>query len=119
MSNEDRPTLFRPGIGKRGMNALHYAAYSGDHNELLRQLDAGVDPNSKDQYRGYAAVHWLADMAATDGPRVQMLRLLVERGANVNLRSDNNATPLSLANAAGSVAGEQLATELVKLGARE
>lgn len=118
MSENEKPTLFRPGVGKRGITELHWAAYCGDQNELQQQLQLGADPNAKDQYRGYAALHWLADMSATGGPRVQMLRLLVARGADVNLVADNGATALSLAERAGSAVGEQLASELYSLGAR-
>lgn len=116
MTHDAKPTLFRPGVGSCGMTALHYAAYCGDLNELQRQLDAGADPNQKDDYRGYAAVHWLADMAATGGPRVQMLRLLVERGADTALVANNGATAFGLANEAGSVTGEQLLKELCQIG---
>src|SRR5262245_641128 len=119
MSNDDRPTLFRPGVGERGMNELHYAAYCADLNELSRGLDAGLDPNGRDAYRGYTAMHWLADMAATGGPRVQMLRLLARNGADINAVSGNGETALSLALAAGSATGEQLAAELVALGAQQ
>lgn len=98
------------------MTALHYAAYCGDLNELRRQLDAGANPNQKDDYRGYAAAHWLADMAATGGPRVQMLRLLIERGADTALVANNGATVFGLAGDAGSVTGEQLLEELSRIG---
>jgi hypothetical protein len=47
-----------------------------------------------------------------------MLRLLVERGANIDLISDNGATALSLAIDAGSVTGDELVAELLKLGAK-
>ena len=117
MSAENKPTLFRPGVGNRGMTELHYAAYCGDMNALVRSIAAGADPNVRDSYRGYAAAHWLADLAATGGPRVQMLRVLVDAGANVNQRADNGASALELAQAAGSALGEDLAAELLKLGA--
>jgi ankyrin repeat protein len=117
MNIENKPTLFRPGIGKRGMNALHYAAYCGDMNELRRQLEEGANPNATDEYRGYTAVHWLADMSATGGPRVQMLRLLAAQGADLCLKSENGETALSLARAAGTAGSEQLVEELVLLGA--
>jgi ankyrin repeat protein len=119
MNSETKPTLFSPGIGKRGMTALHFAAYCGDLNELTRALSAGLDPNSKDSYRGYAAIHWLADMAAAGGPRSQMLRLLVERGADVNLVADNGTTARALAIDSRSAVGEYLAIELTQLGACE
>ena len=117
MNDDAMPTLFRPGIGKRGMTELHYAAYCGDFEALNRCLDAGMDPNVTDQYRGYTALHWLADMAATHGPRLEMLRALVSRGANINCKSATDATALSLARDAGSVCGEELAAELLRLGA--
>jgi ankyrin repeat protein len=118
MTDNSKPALFRPAVGSRGMTELHYAAYRGDQNEIVRQLEAGVDPNIKDQYRGYTAMHWLADMAATGGPRVQMLRLLVEHGADIDALADNGATALSLAANAGSVTGEQLVEEIAVLRSR-
>lgn len=117
MSTDDKPTLFRPGVGKRGMTELHYAAYCGDMNEVAKQLDAGANPNATDNYRNYTALHWLADMAATGGQRVQMLRRLVQDGANIHLVSSTGQTALSLAQAAGSATGDQLASELLLLGA--
>lgn len=118
MNESQKPTLFRPGIGKRGINELHWAAYCGDQNELQRLLDAGANPNTKDEYRGYAAIHWLADMAATGGPRVQMLRLLVASGADVNQVANSGETAISLAAASGCATGEQLVSEVAGLGAR-
>jgi ankyrin repeat protein len=119
MDEFGRPTLFRPGVGKRGMTELHYAAYCGDLPELLRCLAAGQDANATDTYRGYTAAHWLADMAATGGPRVEMLRALVRYGADISARTPDGATPLMLARAAGSDLGDELAVELIGLGAEE
>ena len=116
MNQSSKPTLFRPGVGKRGITELHWAAYGGDMNELQRLLNAGADPNTTDEYRGYAAIHWLADMAATGGPRVHTLHVLVAHGADVNLRAATGDTALSLAEASGSAMGEQLVAELAKLG---
>jgi ankyrin repeat protein len=117
MNSDEKPTLFRPGVGKAGMNELHYAAYCGNLEALGRQLDAGADPNIRDEYRGYTAVHWLADMAATGGPRVQMLNRLVEKGANLNLVSESGDTAVGLAREAGTAGSELLEQELLKLGA--
>jgi ankyrin repeat protein len=119
MTEETKPTLFSPGIGKRGMTALHYAAYCGDHPALIAALDAGVDPNAKDEYRGRTAAHWLADMAAVAGPRVEMLKALVARGADINAPSADGTTPLTLAREAGSAGGDALALEFIALGASD
>jgi ankyrin repeat protein len=98
------------------MTELHYAAYCGDLPELERLLHAGANPNAKDQYRGYTALHWLTDMAATGGPRLQMLELLVASGADLHVIADSGASALSLSLAAGNATGEQLAQALRSLG---
>jgi ankyrin repeat protein len=118
MSPENKPKLFSPGIGKGGMNELHYAAYCGCVDDLQQCLNAGFDPNAKDEYRGYTALHWLADMAATGGPRVEILKLLVSKGADINRVSDTDETAMSLAAAAASGCGDDLVLEFVALGAK-
>jgi ankyrin repeat protein len=115
--NEKRPALFSPEVGKRGMTQLHFNAYCGNLPGLIWCLKRRMSPNKRDRYRGYSATHWLADMAALDGPRVEMLKALFEHGADVNLESENGKTPLMLARAAGSKLGKQLAKELIRLGA--
>jgi ankyrin repeat protein len=119
MDESDKRVLFRPGVGKRGMTELHFAAYCGDLTELLRCLAAGQDPNATDTYRGYNATHWLADMAATGGPRVEMLKALIQHGADIRAKTPDGTTALMLARAAGSKTGDALAAELVVLGAEK
>jgi ankyrin repeat protein len=116
---DSKPTLFSPGPGKRGMTDLHYAAYCGDLDALLHSLEAGLAVNATDTYRGYTPTHWLADMAATGGPRVEMLRALVKHGADVNIKTPEGTTPLMLAREAGTAGGDALAAELIVLGALE
>ena len=118
ITNSDKPKLFSPGVGKRGMTELHYAAYCGDLSGLLHCLEAGMDVNATDTYRGYTPTHWLADMAATHGPRVEMLRALVRHGADINMQTPDGTTPLMLARDAGSTLGDELAAEFVALGAK-
>jgi ankyrin repeat protein len=117
MNDFDKPNLFSPGVGNRGMTQLHYDAYCGNLPGLLWCLEHGMDVNATENYRGYTATHWLADMAAADGPRVEMLKALVGHGADVNLRTPDGITPLMLARAAGSDLGDELASELIALGA--
>ncbi len=118
MNSEDKPKLFSPKIGKRGINELHYAAYCGNISDLQTCLTAGFDTNQKDAYRGYTALHWLADMAATGGPRVEMLKLLVSAGADIDQLSDTGETALSLA-AGASGSGDDLVAELLALRAQQ
>ncbi len=114
-----KPTIFSPGPGKRGMTELHYAAYCSDSDALLHFLEAGLAVNATDTYRGYTPTLWLADMAATGGPRVEMLRALVKHGADINIKTPDGTTALMLAREAGSAGGDALALELVALGATE
>ncbi len=118
MNNSSKATLFSPGVGKRGMTQLHYDAYCGNLEGLVWCLENGFAVNATDSYRGYTATHWLADMAAVDGPRVEMLRALAAHGADLNLRSATGQTALMLAREAGSSGGDKLAAELLKLGAK-
>ncbi len=117
--SDDKPTLFRPGPGKRGMTELHYAAYCGNGDELVRCLRAGMDPNQKDEYRGYTPLLWVMDMAATGGPRVEMLHTLIRHGADLHARSRDGLSALTLAREAGSQTGDELAKTLIALGATE
>ncbi len=114
-----KPSLFRPGVGQKGMTELHFAAYCGDMIELVRCLNEGLPVNAVDSYRGYTPLHWLADMAATGGPRIEMLRELVRHGANLDIKSSDGKTALVLAREAGSLGGDKLAAELAALGAAE
>jgi ankyrin repeat protein len=117
MGDNDKPRLFSPGIGKKGMTPAHFAAYCGDRNALIAALAERPDINLPDTYRGYTPLHWLCDMAAVDGPRVEMLGMLLGAGADVNLKSGDGMTPLALAMAAGSSTGDDLAIALREAGA--
>ena len=119
MADADKPTLFSPGVGKYGMTQLHYDAYCGNLEGLVWCLENGSAVNATDTYRGYTPAHWLADMAAVDGPRVEMLKALVSHGADINIRTPDGTTPLMLARAADSDRGDKLAAELLALGAHD
>lgn len=119
MADADKPSLFSPGVGNRGMTQLHYDAYCGNLEGLLWCLENGLEINATDTYRGYTPTHWLADMAAVAGPRVEMLRALAAHGADLNARTPDGITPLMLARKAGGACGDLLATELIALGAQD
>ncbi len=118
MASFVKPTLFTPAVGARGMTTLHFAAYAGDLEAMEKALAAGLDPNARDDYRGYTALHWLADMSATGGPRLEMLDLLLAHGADLALVSATGETAVSLARAAASRGGDALAAALLARGAQ-
>jgi ankyrin repeat protein len=117
--SDEKPVLFSPAPGKGGMTELHFAAYCGNRDELVRCLKAGLDPNKKDEYREYTPLLWLADMAAVDGPRLEMLNILVAHGADIHERSRDGLSAVALARESGSDAGDELAEALLRLGASE
>lgn len=73
---------------------LEYAAVMGDEPELRRLLEQAVDVDASGE-DGYTAMH-----GAAENGRVQILALLIERGANVNPRLSSGHTPLDLAETA-------------------
>ncbi len=72
------------------------AIVAGDVAAVAALLDAGADPTS-DWGAGVTAVHWAA---ARD--HREIVALLVENGANVNVRTDAGQTPLLLASTSAS-----------------
>jgi ankyrin repeat protein/mono/diheme cytochrome c family protein len=75
--------------GPEGSTPFMFAALYGDVPYLARLLDLGADPNRQNDVHA-SALLWVArDLAKT--------RLLVERGADVNVRSDDRRTPLMVA----------------------
>jgi ankyrin repeat protein len=88
---------------KRGETALADAAARGDIAAVRLLLDKGADVNAVD-YRGYTPL-----MHATqyDRDSPELVRLLLSRGANVNVKGEGQ-TPLSIAARRGE-------TELTRL----
>ena len=88
---------------KRGETALADAASRGDFEAVKLLLDKGADANAAD-YRGYTPL-----MHATqyDRDSPEIVRLLLARGANVNVTAEGQ-TPVSIAARRGN-------TELTRL----
>jgi ankyrin repeat protein len=75
--------------GPGGTTPLMYAALYGDADSVRRLLEAGADPNARNE-SGATALMW-----AVDDP--ERTKLLLERKANPNARSENGRTPLLIA----------------------
>ncbi|CBN76492.1 conserved unknown protein [Ectocarpus siliculosus] len=68
---------------------VHRAVERGDLAVVKRYLDAGGDPEQKDEEYGAAPVHWAALRGRSDA-----LSLLLERGGDVESRTSTDGTPL-------------------------
>jgi outer membrane protein assembly factor BamB len=105
------PLLASGAVGGTADEALFAAARAGDVAGVRARLDAGVSPDAANRL-GTTAAAMAADRGHTD-----VVRLLVERGADVNARDGFfRATPLRLALGGGHV---ELAVWLLEHGARD
>lgn len=82
-----RASVNRKGPG--GATPLMYAALYGDVESVRRLLQAGADPNLKNNAGATALLWAVNDLAKT--------QLLIEAGADVNAHSEEGQTPLLVA----------------------
>ncbi len=75
--------------GPGGSTPLMYATLYGDAEAVRLLLEAGADPNSRNE-AGATALMWAVD-------DLDKTRLLIRSGADVNARSDDGRAPLLIA----------------------
>jgi uncharacterized protein len=90
--------------GEHGTTALMEAAFMGRDDIARVLLAAGANPNVKSDTTGATAL----DMAA---PHTEILKLLLEKGASVNVQRKGGSSPLEEAARAGNIDGVKLLLE--------
>ncbi len=100
--------IIQQGITFEGKNLITYAG-RGDQPIVLAFLDAGMDINTTRNSDG-----WTALTAATFYKKPEMVKLLLEKQAIVDIQDRSGRTPLLYAAAMGT---EEITTLLLKAGA--
>ncbi len=85
---------------------IHRAARAGSASDLLKLLESGADPDTRDD-DGWAPLHWAAGMEG-DAPRT---RVLLDAGADPNAVSVGGITPLMAAAQTGDLARVRMLLE--------
>ena len=80
-------------LNAAGESALMMAALKGDMDGATMLLERGAQVNKS----GWTPLHY-----AATGPEPRLVRLLIDRGAELNARSPNGTTPLMMAAQYGS-----------------
>jgi ankyrin repeat protein len=88
----------------RGLSALHLTAYTGQLQALRFLLDKGADVTARGP-SGMGPLHFVADR------QTEVLKLLIERKADIGARDDYGNTGLMLAARAGADANVRVLIE--------
>jgi ankyrin repeat protein len=72
-----------PTVGRRGMTALHHAAYCNDVEATRAELQSGAPVDVQDD-NGWTPLHWSIDMASAWGDPESVVALLLASGASAN-----------------------------------
>ncbi|KAK6525843.1 hypothetical protein TWF281_010887 [Arthrobotrys megalospora] len=84
------PSFYRHINAKlEGWTGVHLAAYAGVYESMMGMLDRGVDLEAKDSYKGWTPLVW----AMREG-REAVVRLLINKGANLETKEMWGQTPL-------------------------
>ena len=81
-----------------GCMSIQEAASAGNVGEVKKQLAWGVNPNSRTFWYKRSPLHTSAAYG-----RTRVVKLLLENGANVNIRNEGGETPLHYATGHGHI----------------
>jgi ankyrin repeat protein len=71
---------------------MEQAAAKGDLRKLKTLMREGADPNERDPFSGYTALHW-----AADGGHVDCVKFLLNKGCRIDDQTEEGDTPLHVA----------------------
>jgi len=112
---DDKPQLWSPKAGEKGMTELHYAAYCQDLAGVRYWVEQGLDVNRKDE-GGWTPLVWAIDMAAAGavGAAEAIVDYLIERGAALEFSDADYGSLLEFAHSRDTWVAEHLEKILKK-----
>jgi hypothetical protein len=94
-----QPIMMNVKLGRRGETQLHFCSREGLTSSVKRLLSIrNINVNVKDDLSGSTPLHW----AARNG-HIEIARLILQNGAEVNVRNNGGRTPLHWAAIQGHV----------------
>ena len=90
MKEDHQPKKLEQILDLKSVPALIYWSSLGRINQVKVVLDSGGDPNLHDS-DGYSALH-----AASENGHLDIVKLLIEHGADINYKSEYSALELAI-----------------------
>lgn len=92
-----------PILNDSGMTELHLGAYHGELDWVQNCVRGGLDINARDN-SGMTPLHWVGDMGmvGSSQEREEIVRFLLESGADIDARDNADDSVLSRAVLAGN-----------------
>jgi hypothetical protein len=87
---------------KYGNTIGHFALFTGNYRAIHLLLDRGLNPNLLDKI-GSAIIIDINDFYYNPSEKLQLLKHMIKKGANVNLAGGQNETPLTRAAQSGNL----------------
>ena len=106
---DDKPKLWSPKAGDKGMSELHYAAYCQDLAGVKHWVEQGFDVNQKDD-AGWTPLLWCIDMGSTGeaGVAEAIVDYPIEHGAKLECGADGYTSLREFTESCGGWVAEHL-----------
>ena len=107
-NNEERPIILTASAGAGTTTppraSIHRSARQGEVGYIIQHISAGTDVNEVNNSNGQIALHY-----ASTHNHLQIIKMLIDNNANINLKDKIGMTPLHLT----ALGGHREATKII------